>query len=207
LEVLQAAKRLGWRFILTGNESWFFYYNPKRKLWLPPDADASQVARQLISTPTVMVTLFWNAWGVHVSNALLSESFNADYFVRHIFEPIHSLQIVAVAHKQRKQFILHLDNSLIHRAKAAKAKLPQMPIHLAPHRPDSPDLAPSDFCLFGYLKEKILGLEFESREAFLGWINAGFERMPKEILEEVFKCWIIRMQKCIEYQGNYFPED
>jgi hypothetical protein len=76
---------------------------------------------------------FWNAWGVHVSNSLLSESFNADYFVRHILQPIHSLQIVAVAHKQKKKFILHLDNSPIYRADVAKAKLSQMPIHLTPH--------------------------------------------------------------------------
>jgi hypothetical protein len=32
LEVFQAAKKLRWRFILTGDESWFFYDNPKRKL-------------------------------------------------------------------------------------------------------------------------------------------------------------------------------
>jgi hypothetical protein len=69
-----------WSFILTGDESWFFDYNPKRKLWLPPDVDAPQVARQLnkINTPKVMVTLFWNPWGRHVSKALLSESFNAE---------------------------------------------------------------------------------------------------------------------------------
>jgi hypothetical protein len=79
------------------------------------------------------MALFWNPWGVHVSNALMSESFNADDFVRHILQPIHSLQIVAVAHKQKKKFILHMDNSPIHKTKAARAKLSQMPIHLAPH--------------------------------------------------------------------------
>jgi hypothetical protein len=56
LEVLQAAQKLRWGFILTEGESWFFYYNPKPKLWLPPDVDAPQVARQLINTPKVMVT-------------------------------------------------------------------------------------------------------------------------------------------------------
>jgi hypothetical protein len=114
---------------------------------------------------------------------------------------------VAVAHKQKKKLILHLDNSPIHTAKVAKAKLSQMPVHFAPHPPYSPDLAPSDFFLFGYLKEKIFGLEFESPEALLAWINAEFERIPTETLEEVFECWITRVQKPIEYQGDYFPED
>jgi hypothetical protein len=209
LEVLQGAKRLRWRFILTKDESWVFYYNPKRKFWLPPDVDAPQLARQVINinTAKAMVILFSNPWGVHVCNALRSESFNADYFVRHILQPIHLLQIVAVAHKRNNRFILHMDNSPIHRAKAAKAKLSQMPIHLAPHPQDSPDLVPSDFFLFGYLKEKILGLEFESPGALLAWTNAEVERIPSETLEGFFECWVIRVQKCIEYRGDYFPED
>jgi hypothetical protein len=207
LGVLQAAKRTRWRFILTGEESWFFDDDRKHKLWLPPDIDAPQVARQLINTPTVMVTLFWNPWAVPVSNALLSKSFNADSFVRHILQSIHSQQIVAVAHKQKKNFVFHMDNSPMHKARVANAKLSQMPIHLAPHPPHSPDLAPSDFVLFGYLKEKILGLEFGSPEAFLAWTNAEFERIRRETLEEVFECWIIRVQKCIEHQGDYLPED
>jgi hypothetical protein len=95
----------------------------------------------------------------------------------------------------------------MHKARVAMVKLSQMPIHLAPHLPDSPDFAPSDFLLFGYLKERILGLEFESPEALLVWINAEFERMPRGTLEEVFKCWIIRVQNCIEFQGDYFPDD
>jgi transposase len=192
-----------------GDESSFFDYDPKRKPQLPPDVDAPQVARQLINinTPKVMMALFWNPRGAQVSNALLNESFNADYFVRHILQSIHSLQIVAVAHKQQKEFILHLDNSSIHKARVAKPKLSQMPIHSAPHPPYSPDLAPSDFFLFGYLKEKILGLEFESPEASLASINAEFERIRRQTLEEVVECWIIRVQKCIEYRGDYFPED
>ena len=34
----------------------------------------------------------------------------------------------------------------------------------APHPPYSPDLAPSDFFLFGYVKEKLGGQSFKTRE-------------------------------------------
>jgi hypothetical protein len=62
LEVLQAAKKLRWKSILTGDESRIFNYNPKHTLWLLLSVDAPQVARQVINinTPKVMVTLFWN---------------------------------------------------------------------------------------------------------------------------------------------------
>jgi hypothetical protein len=166
-QVLQNTKRLRWRFILTNDESWFFYMNEHQKLWLRPDAKASEVTRRLINTSKVMITLFWNTFGLQISNFLEGESFNAEYFVRNILNPVHSLPIVGVAHKQRKRFIFHMDNSPIHKGKVTRAKLSQMTVYLAPHPPYSPDLAPLEFFLFGYLKRKMQGLEFDSPEALL----------------------------------------
>jgi hypothetical protein len=60
LQVLENAKRLRWRFILTEDEAWSSYVNERQKLWLPPDADAPKLTRRLINTPKVMITLFWN---------------------------------------------------------------------------------------------------------------------------------------------------
>jgi hypothetical protein len=82
-----------------------------------------------------------------------------------------------------------------------------MPVTLAPHSSYLPDLAPSDFFLFRYLKTKTLGLELDSRELLLKWAKAEFQKIPSEVLEGVFESWIIRVQKCIESQGGYFPED
>jgi hypothetical protein len=38
------AQRNAWRFLLTGDESWFFYYTPHQKLWMPPDVETPEVA-------------------------------------------------------------------------------------------------------------------------------------------------------------------
>jgi hypothetical protein len=62
-----------------------------------------------------------------------------------------------------------------------------MPVHLAPHPPYSPDLAPSAFFLFGCLKTKMFGLEFDSPEALLGWIKAEFQRISSEVLREFLR--------------------
>jgi transposase len=204
---LQTAKKLRWRFILTGDESWFFYVNEHQKLWLPPDSEAPEVSRRLISTPKVMITLFWNTSGLHVSDFLAGESFNAEYFVRDIMHRIHLLPIVSIAHEQTKRFVLHMDNAPIHHSKVPKAKLSQMPVHLAPHPPYSPDLAPSDFLLFGYLKAKLFGCEFESAEALLDWIREAFESIRPDVLERVFESRITRVEKYIQHEGAYFSEE
>jgi hypothetical protein len=89
-----------------------------------------------------------------VSIVLVDEALNADSFVQHILGPTNFLQIVEVGHKQKKMFVLGKDNPPIHKEKIPRAKLSQMPLHLAPHPPYSPDLAPSDFFLFGALTRK-----------------------------------------------------
>jgi hypothetical protein len=50
-EVLQNAKKLRWRFILTGDESWFFYVSKHQKLWLAPGSDPPEVDRRRINAP------------------------------------------------------------------------------------------------------------------------------------------------------------
>jgi hypothetical protein len=76
-----------------------------------------------------------------------------------------------------------------------------MPVYLAPHTQDSPDLPPSDFLLFGYLKEKMIGREFESADALLDWVRQDFEGIRPDVLERAFECWITRVEKCIEHKG------
>jgi transposase len=100
-----------------------------------------------------------------------------------------------------------MENSPTHKSKVVRAKLSQISMHLAPHPPYSYKLAPSDFVCFGYLKEKMLGLEFDSAENLLHWIRAGFERIPRAVLEDVFASWINRVEKWIQCEGYYFSKD
>jgi histone-lysine N-methyltransferase SETMAR len=156
LEVLQNAKWLRWRFILTGDELWFFYVKEHQKLWPAPDSDPPEVARHRVNTSKVMVTLFSNISRLHVGNFLAGESFDQDYFMRNVLILIHHLLIIDEAHKQKKRFTLHMDNSPIHKSTITRVKVSQIPVHLAPHPPYSPDLAPSAFFLFGSLKTKMI---------------------------------------------------
>jgi hypothetical protein len=53
----------------------------------------------------------------------------------------------------------------------------------APHLAYSPDLPPSDFNLFGYVKQLLAGQEFPDREALVGAINAILAGVEKVTLE------------------------
>jgi transposase len=144
--------------------------------------------------------------GLHVNDFLADESFNADYIVRNVLTPIYILPIVAVTHEQKKQFIININNSQMHKSKIAKEKLSKIPIHVSPHPLYSPDLVPLDVFLFGYLKEKMIGFEFDFADDLLDWIKAEFESITDAVLEVIFESWINRVEKCIQYEGDYFPK-
>jgi hypothetical protein len=60
------------------------------------------MAQRLIHNLKVIITVFWNMSGLHVSNFLADESFNAEYCVQNVLTPIHPLPIVSVAYIQTK---------------------------------------------------------------------------------------------------------
>jgi hypothetical protein len=54
------------------------------------------------------------------------------------------------------------------------------------HLPYSPDLAPSDFCLFGYVKGKLIGYRAETPSELLVRIRVILAEIPQETLNAVF---------------------
>ena len=71
--------------------------------------------------------------------------------------------------------------------------------------PYSPDIAPSDFYLFGYLKEVLKGQRFESPEELFSAIREILDAISPEILTSVFLKWEDKLQGVIEANGNYLP--
>jgi hypothetical protein len=68
-----------------------FYYAVHSKIWIQPDADSPEVAKQLISIPKVMITIFWNPFGIHVLAALPKRAlFDAEYFIDYVLTQLNN---------------------------------------------------------------------------------------------------------------------
>jgi hypothetical protein len=60
----------------------------------------------------------------------------------------------------------------------------------APHPSYSPDLAPSDFYLFGYVKRDLAGLLFEDADQLLAAVEGVLEGIEKVTLQAAFLEWM-----------------
>jgi hypothetical protein len=66
-----------------------------------------------------------------------------------------------------------------------------------PHPPYSPDLAPSDFFHFGYVKGKLMGYRTETPSELPVRIRVILAEIPRETLSAAFLEWMERLQKCV----------
>jgi hypothetical protein len=82
--------------------------------------------------------------------------------------------------------LVHADNVRPHTAKLSTQYFTENRRQLAPHPPHSPDLAPSDFYLFGHVKRCLAGLSFDDADQLLAAVEGVLESIGKMTLQSVF---------------------
>ena len=97
--------------------------------------------------------------------------------------------------------ILH-DNAKPHVAKIVKKYLQDQNLAIIDHPPYSSDLAPSDFWLFDYLKQRLDS--HSDVESLKSQITEVLLSTPKEEYLKTFKKYVERLKLCIYNRGDYF---
>jgi hypothetical protein len=93
-----------------------------------------------------------------------------------------------------------MDNAKPHRLKKLIEKADEMGFVLVTY---PPDIAPSDFFLFGYLKEGLAGTSFPDGETLISVVHQIVTTIPVAMLCRVFDDWIRRLHACVTRAGEY----
>jgi hypothetical protein len=203
LGILSIQSRRQWHDIVTLDESWFYWCSDHDLMWLRPGETVPDRERYTIQSPKLMVTIVWNPNGFHVVDALpKAGKFNAHYYTGNIIYAILIWRQAEGGTRPSKLWV-HADNARPHTAKVSADFMATSGMKRAPHPPYSPDLAPSDFFLFGYVKGKLTGYRAGSAAELLLRINEILAEITQETLNAVFHEWIQRLQKCIDIDGEY----
>jgi histone-lysine N-methyltransferase SETMAR len=158
--MLERQEWRSWHDIMTLDESRFCLHRDHELISVHPDADIPERERHTVHSQKVMLTIVWNPGGFHPVNILPKGfQFNASYYVTQILDPLSKRRRTQVGCTNRKS-IVHADNARPHTARMALQFMEQNLTQRAPHPAYSPDLAPSDFYLFGYVKQLLSGCQF-----------------------------------------------
>jgi histone-lysine N-methyltransferase SETMAR len=82
-------------------------------------------------------------------------------------------------------------------------KLRDLHYELLEHPPYSPDLAPSDFCLFPKLKLFLAAQRYSSNEEVLAAVQGYYADLMKNLYRDRIMALEHRCNKCISLKGDY----
>jgi hypothetical protein len=98
---------------------------------------------------------------------------------------------------------LQYDNARPHTARATAATITDLHSDTLPHLPYSPDLAPSDYHIFGPLKVAMGGKIFRSDEEVHQAVREWLRTRPQEFFYRGIRAFPVRWRKFVERQGDY----
>lgn len=194
--------------IYTGDESWIYAYEPetkqKSRVWVFQDEPKPTKVVRARSTSKQMVACFFGING-HVATVPLEQrrTVNSEWYTTiclpEVFGEIRKMN-------RQRRIILHHDNASSHTSGKTIAYLSTENVELMGHPPYSPDLAPNDFFLFPHIKNKLRGQRFLTPEEAVEAFKIHVLEVPQTEWKKCFENWFRRMEKCINYDGEYFEK-
>ncbi|PNF22065.1 hypothetical protein B7P43_G09729 [Cryptotermes secundus] len=104
-------------------------------------------------------------------------------------------------------WVLQYDNARPHTAYIVQEFLAKNKMAVVPHPPYSPDLAPCDFFPFPKMKIKMKGRRFDTVQEIQAETQTALNALTKKDLQDAFKKWQKRWDRCMRSQGDYFEGD
>jgi len=206
-EMLQRYQDEGDDFLLsivTGDESWFHHFDPEMKRqsmeWHHFDSPTEKKPKAMPSAKKVMGTVFWDAERCILIEFLEpGKTINAAHYVQTLLK-LHC----ALCNKcPGRKVILQHDNAQPHTARLTLGKIENMGWEVLPHPPYSPDLAPSDYDLFGFVKNQMRGQHYKTNEALQTAVRQCLWATGTEFYcKGIFKL-PERWEKCVQRNGDY----
>lgn len=192
--------------IVTGDEKWIFFENPKRtRGWVNRGAVPS-TSRQNRFGKKTMLCLFWDQKGlVHFELLQPGETVNQDRYQQQMRDLTAALlEKRPEWHERHEGKILLHDNAPAHRTTATKEVLAELGWEILPHPPYSPDLAPSDYHVFASMGHALSKQRFTNYEEVREWLENWFGTKPEDFFRRGIRKLPERWEACVASEGQYF---
>ncbi|GFW18407.1 mariner Mos1 transposase [Trichonephila clavipes] len=207
LELFNRNKSEFLRRYVTMEETRLHHFTPESNRqsaeWTARDEPTPKRGKTQKSSGNVMTSVFWDTHGIILIDYLKrGKTINSDYYVA-LLERLKDEIVEKRPYLKKKKVLFHQDNAPCHKSMKSMAKLHELGFELLPHPPYSPDLAPSDFFLFSYLKRMLAGQKFCANEEVIAETEAYFEAKDKSYYKNDIEKLYGRYNHCITLEGNY----
>ncbi|UYV72731.1 SETMAR [Cordylochernes scorpioides] len=160
--------------IVTGDEKWIHYDNPKRrKSWVKPGHASTSTAKPNIHGKKLMLCIWWDQLGVIYYELLQpNETITGERYQQQLMRLSRALKIKRPLYAKRHDKVIYQhDNARPHVAKVVKETLEALQWDVLPHPLYSPDIAPSDYHMFRSITHGLAEQHFTFYEEAKNWVN------------------------------------
>lgn len=192
--------------IVTGDENWIYYDNPKRKAaYVSPGQPGPSQPKQDIHCQKVMLCIWWDQTGVVYYEVLESnQTVSADLYVGQLDKLAKALVEKRGSKAQTHNKVLfHDDNARPHRANITKNKVEELGWDRFDRPPYSPDLAPSDYHLFRSMQTDLYEKRFRNAEEVRKWVDEWIASKDKDFFKRGIHKLPRRWLEVIANEGQY----
>lgn len=165
--------------LLTVDETWVSYQTPLNRQtateWRPALSKPPEIPRRARDGRKLISVVFWDSEGVvhceFFKSTPTRPGLNAELYSA-ILDRLYATLEVKRPQLLRRGVLFLQDNAPCHKAKVVLEKLQQFKFKILPHRPNSPDIAPSNYHLFSALKNNLAGSQLMDEEQVEVRVNA-----------------------------------
>ena len=148
---------------ITGDESWFYYYDPETmrqsQVWVARNDSPPTKIRRQRSVGKHMFASFFMKPGFNTIIPLENgKTVTAKWYTE---ECLSNVLKQVEKHRRLNDLVIHHDNASSHNATQTMEFLEAQRIKLMGHPAYSPDLSPCDFWLFSKINEQLRGKNFQ----------------------------------------------
>lgn len=193
--------------IVTGDEKWIFFDNPKRKQsWVSPGEPVKSTSKPNIHGKKVLLCIWWDQRGILYYELLQpGETVTANRYEQQLVQLRNQIGAKRPewADRHDKVILLH-DNARPHVARSIKDAVKDFKWEVLPHPPYSPDIAPSDYHLFRSMAHGLAEQRFQNRQEVQEWLDdwivSKAENFFYDGIHKLPKLW----ENVVINDGNYF---
>lgn len=193
--------------VITGDETWVHHYEPESKRrsmqWRHSTSPRPKKFKSQKSAGKIMATVFWDAQGLILVDFLpKGETINSEAYIETLQKLRARIRRVRPNLEMNKVLLQH-DNARPHTSIRTREAITSFGWTTLPHPPYSPDLAPSDYHLFGAMKEALRGEHYGNDEEVKSAVRNWLRKQPPEFYEAGIHALIRRWNRAIERGGDY----
>ena len=195
---------------ITGDETWVYYYDPESRQqsmeWCHPNSPRPKKFRAEKSGKKLLATVFWDIYGVICVDFLpRGVTMDSEMYIQTLKKLRARIYRVRPG-LEMQNVLFHHDNAPSHSSAKTREVIRSYGWTTLPHPPYSPDLAPSDYHLFGPLKAELRGIYHQDDDDLKRAVTTWLRNQPEEFYRRGILDLRQRWTTAITRQGEFIED-